>query len=494
MRTIEQFCAMIGGTNENKAGSMSVTKLFLFVCFQIVICSAQAQTESWLKLERIDVQPNGLGTATRYALKSNSMSISDNGRWVIFASDASDLVAGDSNGKSDIFVRDRATNSTRRLSLRPGGVQTTQDSNNSNASSDGRFVTFFSFDSLLVANDTNSTYDQFLLDRDSDGNGIFDEPGGTLVELVSLNNAGTTFFNGARRLTSVVNNQGTSVAFGTLQPLVASDTNSKQDVYMRSRGAAETRLMSQTTTGVIGNNDSPDFYAPPLRMSEDGARLAFSSDASNLAAGDANAAPDVYLRDRDTDGNGVLDEPGGVATRLVSVGPGGTQIPMGPFLQFDLSGNGRWLAFTAFNAAGPNPSGSDIYLHALESGVVAPVNFVASQWAKGGGTCCGNQFPMLSRNGEIVVFTSGQNYTFPGNVTGGRNDVFAKPRNGPLVRLTDFPVPAAQNDGHSFGASAMSRNGGYLIIGISAADSVSAGPNDGYFVYQRDVIFASGFE
>ena len=75
-----------------------------------------------------------------------------------------------------------------------------------------------------------------------------------------------------------------------------------------------------------------------------------------------------------------------------------------------------------------------------------------------------------------------------------RNDVFAQPRNGARSRITDYPLPASQGDGYSFGVVAMSRNGAHMLIGITSADTTAAGPVDGYFIYQRNTVFNAGFD
>lgn len=457
----------------------------------IASAPAFALPDAWDRLERIDVQPNGAPTATRFAV--DSPGISDDGRWVVFSSTASDLVAGDTNGKSDIFVRDRRTNVTRRLSLRSGGAQTSADSIAPAISPDARFVTFVSGDSQLVAGDTNSVNDAFLIDRDADANGVFDEPGGTTIERVSLNNAGAGFFNGVRNVTGAVDERGRSPVFVTLQSLVADDTNGTVDVYARDRAAGASRALSRSGSDAIGNDDSPDFFNPPLRMSDDGAVVAFSSEASNLVTGDTNGSTDIFVRRRDSDGNGVFDEAGGSATLRANASAGGTSLPIGGFAQFDLSGDGRWLAFSRIDTAGTNPSGADIALRDLAGDAIVPVAFVAGQWTKGTQSCCGNQAPLVARRAAVVAFSSTQLYAFGAGVTGGRSDVFVKSRRRDLTRLTDYPVPAAVGDGYGYGAKALSRGGGYLVVAIAGAGAAAV-PQEGVFVYRRDTIFDDGVE
>ena len=392
-----------------------------------------------------------------------------------------------------MFVRDRRSNQTRRLSVLPGGSQATADSYAASATGSGRFVTFISGEKLLVGNDDNFAPDQFLLDRDTDGDGVFDEAGATSIELASVNTANTTFSNGVRNVVAAVNEAGTSVTFATIQPLVGNDSNGASDVYVRERAAGSTRLQSQSTAGVAGNGDSPDFFRPPILMSDSGAIVAFSSSANNLDVGDAGSAADVFVRNRDSDGNGIFDETGGVSmTRVVPSAQGGVALPTGPFVQFGLSGDGRWLAIAAINAMGSNPSGADIYIRDLTVGTDMAVGFVSGQWAKGTPSCCGNQSPLIARNASVVAFTSTQLYVFD-NVSSGRSDVFVKASGRSLVRITDYPVPASASEGYSFGAGALSRNGAYLLIGIVSAGP-SPGPEEGYFVYQRDEIYPGNFD
>jgi Tol biopolymer transport system component len=91
--------------------------------------------------------------------------ISADGRFVAFASAASNLVAGDTNHRSDIFVHDRTTGTTERVSVSGAGNEGNGESGHPSISSDGHFVVFASRASNLVAGDTNQHGDIFLHDR-----------------------------------------------------------------------------------------------------------------------------------------------------------------------------------------------------------------------------------------------------------------------------------------------------------------------------------------
>lgn len=120
------------------------------------------------------------GTTTRVSVgtgggqgdgDSSDPAISADGRYVAFKSQATNLVPGDNNGVVDIFIRDRQTGTTTRVSVDSSGAQTNERSSNPAISADGRFVAFDSHASNLVANDTNAQEDVFVRDRGGTGPG-----------------------------------------------------------------------------------------------------------------------------------------------------------------------------------------------------------------------------------------------------------------------------------------------------------------------------------
>ena len=114
---------------------------------------------------RVSVGPGGAQANRR----SYGPAISAHGRYVAFFSYASNLVAGDTNGATDVFVRDRKTQVTRRVSVGAGGAQANSESFDPAISADGRYVAFYSEASNLVAGDTNDSTDVFVRDRKSAG-------------------------------------------------------------------------------------------------------------------------------------------------------------------------------------------------------------------------------------------------------------------------------------------------------------------------------------
>jgi Tol biopolymer transport system component len=164
--------------------------------------------------------------------RSYCMAISASGRFVLFASNATNLVAGDTNGSYDVFVRDRKAQVTRRVSVGAGGQQANDFSFDSAISTDGRFVVFESAASNLVAGDSNGVDDVFVRDRVAQ-----------LTRRVSVGSGGQQA-NGLSNQVAI-SAGGRFVAFvSEASNLVAGDTNGLADVFVRDRVAQVTRRVS----------------------------------------------------------------------------------------------------------------------------------------------------------------------------------------------------------------------------------------------------------
>jgi hypothetical protein len=119
--------------------------------------------------ERVSV--SSAGAQATAPLGSSAPSVSADGRYVAFASDATNLITGDTNGNRDVFVRDRATGATQRVSVSSNGAQGDFASSFPSISADGRYVAFESLAFNLVAGDTNSAADIFVRDREAGATG-----------------------------------------------------------------------------------------------------------------------------------------------------------------------------------------------------------------------------------------------------------------------------------------------------------------------------------
>ena len=203
--------------------------------------------------------------------------ISADGRFVAFWSYSPDLVAGDTNGRGDVFVRDRQSGSTERVSLSSAGGQADESSYDADISADGRFVAFRSEATNLVAGDTNGLDDLFVHDR------VTHE-----TTRVSVASGGGQVFGTFYPPT--ISTDGRRIAFAALACDLAPGPCQGRQIYLHDRQENATIRVS---AGLDGGAEVGEAWDATLRA--DGERIVFSTEAANLAAGDANGLRDVYL-------------------------------------------------------------------------------------------------------------------------------------------------------------------------------------------------------
>jgi Tol biopolymer transport system component len=252
---------------------------------------------------------------------SHSPVFSENGRIVVFASVATNLVAGDTTGSpnADIFVHDRLTGTTSRVSISSTGVEANGDSARPSISADGRFVAFTSLASNLVIGDTNNGHDVFVHDRQT----------GT-TSRVSANNSGTGGDRGSYSFLGALSGDGRWVTFASeARNLVTPDANNAVDIFVHDRSLGTTMRVNMTPVGTEANRDSG--LNPSI--SRDGRYVTFTSFATNLMNGDTNNHLDGFVHDRNT----------GVTARA-SVSSSGAQ-PAEWTAESMISGNGRTIVF-----------------------------------------------------------------------------------------------------------------------------------------------------
>ena len=329
------------------------------------------------------------------------------GRYTAFESPVA-LVADDTNGIADIYVYDRLLDSVRRVSVSTLGTEGVGgESLNAAISASGRFVAFESRASNLVASDLNGLADIFLHDRDADVNGVFDEPGAISTIRISVASAGTEAIGGSSRLPSISGNGRWVVFESAATNLVPSDDNGLDDVFVSDRLTGQTRRLDVSSAGVQAAGGASGRAV----ISLDGRWVAFDSAANNLVPGDTNGLRDVFLHDRDTDADGVMDEADARATSRVSVSssvsappapPAGGQAD-GDSGQPSITQEGRYIAFasTATNLV-PNDTNreSDVFLHDRVMGTTRRLSV-----GPGGVQFVGpSHTPSISANGSLLIF------------------------------------------------------------------------------------------
>jgi len=311
-------------------------------------------------IERASAPSDG-GAAQVAGEQSNGSSsqpdLSANGRYVVFTSTGSNLVPGDDNGASDVFVRDLATGKTARVSVSSSGLEANGASSAAAISSDGSVVSFASAATNLTSGDHNDVADVFVHELTTGK-----------TERVSVSATGSSQNKAVRSpftQVSDLSRRGRYVVFDSdATNLVRGDRNRRTDVFRHDRKTGLTTLESQNDAGFEGNNDSfnptitpsgtyvgftsfatnlwptlpsgehtflrsselglvtpldvtatGNLRGPELRrqllqrvsVANDGRLATFASTASNLTAGDSNGKADVFVR--------VLTPPQGNATQ-----------------------------------------------------------------------------------------------------------------------------------------------------------------------------------
>lgn len=411
--------------------------------------------------ERVSLRSTG----AQAVQPSGAPSVSGDGRWVAFQSEDSSMVPGDTNGVRDVFLRDTLNGTTTRISVATGGGQANGASSSPDISDDGRYVAFHSEATNLVANDTNGAIDVFLHDRvlgttirvsltNGGGQTDGDSVGGVVSadgEYVAFRSWATNIPNnpdtngvsdifrwdrtlGTVRRISVANsgqepNQeclgptisatGRYVAFYTkadnlLPPL--QDYNGAYDVYLRDVFLGTTELVSKTTSGVIGDADSSE-----CSISGDGQSIAFRSAATNLVPGDGNGVADVFLRDFQSG-----------TTERISLSSSGAEANGGSVAPA-ISEDGAVVAFesVATNLVSGDTNGKkDVFVRDLQTGITSRAS-VSTAGAQGDRQSID---PAVSGDGRFVVFESTATNLVPGD-TNLAADVFRRDRGSPDVQL-----------------------------------------------------------
>jgi len=387
--------------------------------------------------------------------------ISADGRWVAFASGASNLVPGDTNGEHDVFVYDRQSGSTTRVSVGQGGVQGNGASRFPSLSGDGRWVAFMSWASTLVPGDTNEAWDVFVHDRHSGATtrvsvGPDGVQGNAHSEYPSMSADGrwVTFESDASNLVRGDTN-GTEEVFG-------------QDVFVHDRQTGTTTRVSVGARGTPAN-----ILSQRPSISADGRWVVFNTGASNLVPGDSGIN-DVFVHDRQT-----------ATTSKVSAGPGGVEGNHFSFNHSDvISADGRYAVFgsQASNLVPDDTNGLfDVFLQDRQTGSPLRVS-VGPSGAEANGSSGGGA---ISADGHWVAFISSATNLVPGD-TNGQQDIFVFDRHTQTTTLVSGGPGGTQGNGPSY-AEALSPTGRYVVFTSSATNLVDGDTNgkDDVFVHDR---------
>ncbi|MET0499748.1 MAG: malectin domain-containing carbohydrate-binding protein [Steroidobacteraceae bacterium] len=413
-----------------------MSKLKLSMLAVLAILSAQLANAAPGTTELVNV---GLENYYNDPGQATEPRITDDGRYIAYTSTGAHLVPDDTNDRSDVFVYDRQSGRTERVSVGSTGAQGNAPSNAASISADGRFVSFLSYADNLVPGDTNAAVDLFVRDRVTGQ-----------TERVSIGATGNQ--SNADSLSGSISANGRYVIFTSIASnLITGDTNQTYDVFLRDRVNGTTERVSLGAGGAQGNGGSGSYA-----ISADGRYVAFGSDAANLVPGDTNGVNDIFVRDRQAG-----------TTQRVNVGTTGTQSVL-PSYGADMSDDGRYVTFTAYpSGLVPGDTGKyeqifvrDRLLNVTERASVNNAGEPANDVEDGTFAEFGSFSPSISASGRYVTFYSNSTNLTP-QASNRAFHVFVRDRiSGTTTRASELGGGGSHDDG----SSSISADGRYVVI------------------------------
>lgn len=422
-------------------------------------------------------------------------SLNANGRWLVFISEASDLVSNvrDGNFAPDVYVRDLQSGATQLVSVKLDGTGSGNNtSGNPMISADGRFVAFESAASDLVANDDNANLDVFLRDLQTG-----------VTTLVTVNQDGVASRNDTLFLKlHGVSREGRFVLFSTGgRDLVPGDLNDSADLYVRDMVLGQTKLVSVNLSGEASGNrsrlTSGGFFNFEAVLSADGHIVAFTSYVNDLVTNDSvclercdgtNGLADVFVRD-------LLEN----KTELISVNSkgsnGGNALSHLP----SISNDGQVIAFRSFATdlvGNDRTEHADIYArHRMaQTTTLVSVNLAGTNAGTDGranGLNTSNH--LLSGNGRYVAFSALAVDLTANKTNVLTNDIFVRDLATGVTTLASVNLKGtdsasdARNQYLSI-AAAFSDDGRYLVFRSTAPDLAANDFNQADDMFVRDLV------
>lgn len=417
----------------------------------LILLTSHSQAQNQDLITRISLTNDGSESNGR----SYVTSIDAKGENVVFSSDATNYVEGDSYDTSHIYVHNRPKAYTKRISIGYDGTEGNGGSGGGRISANGRYVAFISRATNLVVDDTNSHSDIFVYDLET-----------STTKRVSVASDGSQANHFSDSLN--ISGNGRLIVFTSLASnLVENDNNDALDVFIHDQQTAQTRIVSVTPKGTSGNDYS---YNPVI--SADGRFIAFASSADDLACC-PSAFHDIFVRDMKT-----------AQTRHISKAYDGGQTDDSSDAR-GISADGRYILFSSlasnlvqndsndYCAVGgsPNPSCRDLFVYDQKEEVLKHVT-VASDGIQANDESYGTT---ISPNGRYVAFWSEANNLSVHDQNPGR-DLFVHDLTTSQTKLVTIGYDGSQVMSRDFsGTPAFSADGTLLSFSSPATNLV---PND----------------
>lgn len=381
--------------------------------------------------------------------------ISGDGRIVGFSSVASNLIAGDTNGVADVFVRDFNSGTLTRVSVSSGGVQSNGFSGHTSMSLDGRFVVFSSDATNLVSGDTNGATDVFVRDRQL----------GT-TERVSVTSSGAEGNGTSFNYMHAISSGGRYVVFHSdASNLVTGDTNGATDIVLHDRALSTTVRISVDSAGLQSNGPSSLATIAVLN----GRYFTYQSTATNLVANDTNGVSDIFVYDQNTQ-----------LTTRVSVSSLGVQGDDAS-TRASISGNGDTVVYASLSS---NLDPSTTFVNNLfDRDLTAGTNVqITPSWS--GASILADRKPAKAAGGQHVAFKSDADNLVSGD-TNAANDIFVYTALSGIIERVSVSGTGAQGNGPSDHQS-ISADGRFVAFSSQASNLVAGDANGFQDIFLRD--------
>jgi hypothetical protein len=505
----------------SRSGKSAATrKTVVALVFGVVLLLNAATTAAQQHPTLVSVSNSGTGSGKRRSGDSRRYGISANGRYVVFYSEASDLVPIDASINGDIFVRDLQTGTTVLVSINADG---TASGNNGSIhgmiSANGRYVAFSSVASNLVSNDTNGAADVFLCDLQTgttelvsvnasgtasgmlgesqlidmtpdgrfvtfyslakdltpipDGNGLgtdiyVRDTLNNTTKLITVNAAGTASGNGSSFGGSISSDGRYVVVTSSSSDLVANDTATR-DVFLRDLQAGTTTRLSTNVAGTAGGNgESRDGI-----IDRGGRLVVFSSRATDLSTlPDGNDLLDIFIYDVQAGTRRII------TSNLAGTATGNGLLPgfSEHFLEFCISEDARFVAFMSQSgnlvSNDTNGNNDDIFRYevATQTKSLVTVNLAGTSGMVGGSFS-----PSISADGRIVAFESLANdlVNVADHQNGFTTDVFVRDMGTAQTFLASINIAGSRTANDFSFDPIISADGSRLVFHSRASDLIT---------------------
>lgn len=440
-------------TNDN---SLWTTDIFL-----------RDRTNGTTVLVSVNMVGNGGGNGN-----STFAQVSTNGQYVVFQSDATDLVAGDTNNASDIFLRDTVAGTTTLISVASDGSSANGDSSNPVMTPDGRYIVFLSAATNLVADDTNGLVDIFIRDTLNNttakvtAGAVAASRGYSMTAFLTAVEAPAITPNGRYVVFCSTNNFGLNVPFN-VSPYYSAGEVYVRDTVLNTITWVSSNAVSMAYSNIAGSKYTVAYHPS---ISDDGRYVAFKTSLADKSWPTA-----IFRKDLVTGTLTMLN------SNSIPMGNGARQGAFDDYFGPEMTPDGRFVTYSCRDL---NTNYYSVHLWDSVSSTDAPVTIGFDSIPQ---TNALTFNPVLSRDGQFLTFVSTATnlvsnvksngyHLYLRNLQAATNQCLDLDTNG-IARLDQFgAVPALSADGHAVAFA--SRDGGFL-----------AQDNNGVFdVFVRDAV------